>query len=126
MKVYEDVKLQSLFPHMHVRGKAFEYRATYPTGESQVLLSVPSYDFNWQLTYDLAEPSHAAQGYGAGGGRVVRQLAEQSGESEPQGGCLVGRSDVGGDAGGIRGFRHSGVDGPHMIARPAKKQVASN
>ena len=56
VKLYEDAKLQSLFPHMHLRGKAFEYRAIYPTGESQVLLSVPRYDFNWQLTYDLAQP----------------------------------------------------------------------
>jgi hypothetical protein len=56
VKLYEDVKVQSLFPHMHVRGKALQYRAIYPTGESQVLRSVPRYDFNWQLTYDLADP----------------------------------------------------------------------
>jgi hypothetical protein len=54
--VKEDVELLSLFPHMHVRGKTFEYRAVYPTGESQVLLSVPKYDFNWQLTYYLQNP----------------------------------------------------------------------
>lgn len=36
--------------------ESVEYRAIYPTGESQVLLSVPRYDFNWQLTYDLARP----------------------------------------------------------------------
>ncbi len=48
--------LNSLFPHMHVRGKSFEYRAVYPSGESEVLLRVPRYDFNWQLTYYLKEP----------------------------------------------------------------------
>jgi hypothetical protein len=33
----------------HARsGKAFEYRAIYPDGESEVLLRVPRYDFNWQ------------------------------------------------------------------------------
>lgn len=48
-----DARLVSLFPHMHVRGKAFEYRAIYPDGESEVLLRVPRYDFNWQLTYQL-------------------------------------------------------------------------
>jgi hypothetical protein len=26
-------------------------RAVYPTGETQELLSVPRYDFNWQLSY---------------------------------------------------------------------------
>jgi hypothetical protein len=49
--VQEDVKVTTLFPHMHVRGKAFEYQAIYPTGESQILLRVPRYDFNWQLSY---------------------------------------------------------------------------
>ena len=62
VKLYEDVTLQSMFPHMHVRGKAFEYRAIFPTGESQVLLSVPRYDFNWQLTYDLAQPVKLPKG----------------------------------------------------------------
>ncbi len=46
----------SLFPHMHVRGRGFEYRAVYPDGRSEILLRVPKYDFNWQLTYFLAEP----------------------------------------------------------------------
>lgn len=55
-KVHEDVKLQAFFPHMHLRGKAMEYRVIYPTGESQVLLTVPKYDFNWQMTYELAKP----------------------------------------------------------------------
>ena len=41
-------------PHMHYRGKSFQLF----TGQDapQVLLSVPSYDFNWQHTYELAEP----------------------------------------------------------------------
>ena len=56
MKINEDVVLQSLFPHMHVRGKAFEFVARFPTGETQTLLRVPRYDFNWQLTYDLEKP----------------------------------------------------------------------
>jgi hypothetical protein len=46
-----DTKLVDLMPHMHLRGKDFIYRAVYPTGETQVLLSVPKYDFNWQLVY---------------------------------------------------------------------------
>jgi len=47
----EDSKLVTLLPHMHLRGKAFEMRAVYPTGETEVLLNVPRYDFNWQLIY---------------------------------------------------------------------------
>ena len=56
VKVQRDVVLQSLFPHMHLRGKAFEYVAKYPSGETETLLKVPAYDFNWQLTYQLAKP----------------------------------------------------------------------
>ena len=54
--LHETASLLSLFPHMHVRGKGFEYRAIYPTGETEVLLSVPKYNFNWQLTYYLERP----------------------------------------------------------------------
>jgi len=43
-------------PHMHLRGKAFEYRAVYPDGRTEVLLRVPHYDFFWQLDYKLTEP----------------------------------------------------------------------
>lgn len=51
-----DAVLQSLFPHMHARGKAFEYTIKLPSGETKKLLSVPHYDFNWQHTYALKEP----------------------------------------------------------------------
>jgi hypothetical protein len=47
-----EVTLSSLLPHMHVRGKDFEYRLTYPTGETQTILRVPHYDFSWQFWYD--------------------------------------------------------------------------
>jgi len=50
------VKLASLHPHMHGRGKDFEYRVVYPTGETETLLRVPRYDWHWQLWYNLAQP----------------------------------------------------------------------
>ena len=50
------VKLASLHPHMHGRGKDFEYRVVYPTGESETLLKVPRYNWHWQLWYTLATP----------------------------------------------------------------------
>jgi len=40
---------------MHLRGKAFELRARRGN-ETETLLVVPHYDFNWQHTYELAEP----------------------------------------------------------------------
>jgi hypothetical protein len=62
VQLYEDAQLLSMFPHMHVRGKSFEYRATYPTGETETLLAVPKYDFNWQLTYYLEQPKTLPKG----------------------------------------------------------------
>jgi hypothetical protein len=41
---------------MHLRGKDFEYRVTYPDGKTDTILSVPKYDFNWQASYRLEKP----------------------------------------------------------------------
>jgi peroxiredoxin/mono/diheme cytochrome c family protein len=58
----EDVTLLTLMPHMHLRGKDFIYRATFPDGRKETLLSVPGYDFNWQNTYRFAEPLKVPRG----------------------------------------------------------------
>jgi hypothetical protein len=52
----EDVKVWTLHPHMHLRGKDMTYTVTYPDGRQQVALSVPKFDFGWQTDYWLAEP----------------------------------------------------------------------
>ena len=52
----EDVKVWSMHPHMHLRGKDMTYTATYPDGRSEIVLRVPQYDFGWQTDYWLAEP----------------------------------------------------------------------
>ena len=57
-----DVTLISLQPHMHYRGRDYEYKAVYPSGETEVLLRVPNYDFNWQLTYFLEKPKLMPRG----------------------------------------------------------------
>jgi hypothetical protein len=46
-----DAKLSALLPHMHLRGKDFQYRLVYPSGETETILRVPHYDFGWQLWY---------------------------------------------------------------------------
>ena len=51
----DDAKLVYVQPHMHLRGKDFELRAIYPTGESETLFK-GIFDFNWQLGYDFAKP----------------------------------------------------------------------
>jgi hypothetical protein len=62
VKFASDVKLVSLHPHMHYRGRDYEYRAIYPTGESEILMRVPRWDFNWQMTYFLKEPKLLPKG----------------------------------------------------------------
>ena len=52
----EPVELVFIQPHMHYRGKDMTVRLTYPSGKTETLLSVPHYDFNWQIIYYLREP----------------------------------------------------------------------
>jgi hypothetical protein len=47
----QDINIVSYFPHMHLRGKDMTLTAMLPDGRKQTLLSVPGYDFNWQLYY---------------------------------------------------------------------------
>jgi hypothetical protein len=52
----EDVRIWTMHPHMHLRGKDMTYTAIYPDGRSQIVLNVPKFDFGWQTDYWLAEP----------------------------------------------------------------------
>lgn len=56
-----DATLLSLFPHMHLRGKRFEYDIVHKDGSVEPLLRV-NYHFHWQLTYKLAEPRELKAG----------------------------------------------------------------
>jgi peroxiredoxin len=57
-----DTMLYAFVPHMHTRGAWMKYEALYPDGKRETLLSVPRYDFNWQLEYRLAEPKRMPAG----------------------------------------------------------------
>jgi hypothetical protein len=52
----EPVEFVEEQPHMHLRGKDMTVKMTYPTGESETILNVPHYDFNWQLVYYHQKP----------------------------------------------------------------------
>jgi hypothetical protein len=54
--VREDAEIYSLMPHMHFRGKRMKFTAVYPDGSEELLLSVPAYSFNWQLSHEFEEP----------------------------------------------------------------------
>lgn len=51
-----DALLISMFPHMHLRGAAFEYDIIGAGGRVETLLRVKPYRFIWQLNYVLAAP----------------------------------------------------------------------
>src|SRR5690606_12526598 len=53
MTLPHHVRLLSFMPHMHLRGKSFQYTITKPGGEPEIALSVPAYDFGWQSYYVL-------------------------------------------------------------------------
>jgi len=50
-----DAQLLSFFPHMHLRGKRFEYNMVRADKSIEPLLIV-NYHFHWQMSYRLAEP----------------------------------------------------------------------
>jgi hypothetical protein len=56
------VELVEFMPHMHVRGKSMTYRLVYPDGRVEIPLSVPKYDFNWQLLYQPKQPLRVPKG----------------------------------------------------------------
>jgi hypothetical protein len=58
----QDSHIFALFPHTHLRGKSWRYVMVYPDGRSEVVLSVPKYDFNWQTFYEFAKPIAAPKG----------------------------------------------------------------
>lgn len=58
----EDIHLQTLMPHMHLRGKAMKFEAFYPDGQKEVLIDVPNYSFSWQTVYYLKKEAALPKG----------------------------------------------------------------
>jgi hypothetical protein len=55
LTVMADTELVYLQPHMHLRGKDYEVRLIFPSGDTRTVLRA-TWDFNWQQGYDLKEP----------------------------------------------------------------------
>ena len=60
--VRQDATVWGLQAHSHLRGKKWSYRLLLPDGTSRTILSVPTYDFNWQTYYMFKEPLQVPQG----------------------------------------------------------------
>ena len=52
----QDAVILSFSPHMHLRGKDFEFFTRDASGKQQSVARVPKYDFNWQESYHLKQP----------------------------------------------------------------------
>ena len=95
-----DMKLVYIQPHAHLRGKDFEIRLVYPTGEKETVFK-GKFDFNWQLGYDLAKPIVLPKGT-----RIVSIAHYDNSANNPyqsgsdQGGPL-GPAELGRDAVGL-------------------------
>jgi thiol-disulfide isomerase/thioredoxin len=61
-RLRDDARILSFSPHMHWRGKDYNYEVIYPDGKKQMLLSVPRWDFNWQSVYRFKEPFKLPKG----------------------------------------------------------------
>lgn len=57
-----DVLVYNLLAHAHYRGHSAQFKAIYPDGSEEILLSVPHYDFNWQHLYELEKPKRLPAG----------------------------------------------------------------
>lgn len=51
----DNARLVYIQPHMHLRGKDYELRLVYPTGEVQTVFK-GKWDFNWQQGFDYDKP----------------------------------------------------------------------
>ena len=58
----QDTTVWALLPHTHLRGKKWDYKLILPSGETKTILSVPTYDFNWQTYYMFKEPLTVPKG----------------------------------------------------------------
>jgi hypothetical protein len=57
----DNTKLVYIQPHMHLRGKDYELRAVYPTGEVQTIFK-GKWNFDWQQGFDLSKAIYLPKG----------------------------------------------------------------
>ena len=78
-----DAILFDYTPHMHLRGKSMVFTAEYKNGEKEVLLDVPGYDFDWQLSYTPTEPKILPAGTRLGVQAVFDNSAGNAANPDP-------------------------------------------
>jgi hypothetical protein len=61
-KFQEDGSLVGIIPHAHKLAKWMKFKVIFPSGESNNLLHIPHWDFNWQSLYQYQNPIHLPAG----------------------------------------------------------------
>jgi len=79
-----DALVYSVHPHAHYRGYAAELTQITPSGKESPILSVPHYDFNWQLDYDLAKPLLVKKGTRIRAKWIYDNSAHNRGNPDPK------------------------------------------
>jgi hypothetical protein len=54
--ITKDATAWAVTPHMHLLGRKMTVTAEFPNGSRRTLVSVPDWDFNWQMSYAFREP----------------------------------------------------------------------
>ncbi len=62
LRIPADISIFAFRPHMHYLGKDMKLTAVDPDGQIRELISVPHYNFDWQLTYMAEEPIRLKKG----------------------------------------------------------------
>src|SRR5262249_42774366 len=60
--VPETGKIVAVLGHMHTLGKSFRFTLDPDTGHPTVLLDIPTWNFDWQMNYELQAPVHVQAG----------------------------------------------------------------
>jgi polyisoprenoid-binding protein YceI len=61
-RVPEDGTMIGVLGHMHTLGKSFRMTLDPATPTQKVLLDIPTWNFDWQMNYELAKPIHVTKG----------------------------------------------------------------
>ena len=111
-----DATLLSFFPHMHLRGKKFEYDIQRPDGTMEPLLKV-NYDFHWQLSYRLATPLPLKAGTVLSSRSHLRQHRKQHAQPRSKEGGHLGWPDLRRNDGWVLRHRGTSDDGQGNVLR---------
>lgn len=60
--VPESGTIISVLGHMHTLGQSFRLTLDPDTPQAKILLDIPTWNFDWQMNYTLAEPLHVTAG----------------------------------------------------------------